>query len=338
MPARSPEAGRHDSGGPAFPSRLFRAAKRKNTLVVLGIDPVYKRIPAHLQDAAESKYASQIKAQAYAIEAFSKLTIEACAAHVCAVKFQVAFFEVLGSAGFKVLEGLLRLARRKRLITIVDCKRGDIGTTSEAYAQAYFGRIEDGKLVDPPLACDAITVNPYLGTDAFDAFRPYFAFGKGIFVLTKTSNPSAKDLQDRLVVETDAPRMPVHQVVGEMAKRWGADYVDKTRYSSVGAVVGATQVVDARLLRAMLPNQIFLVPGMGTQGGKLAECTAFLDRKGAGAIFNFSRDIIYAFENDEALLPDGRGFEASAVSAAERLKDAINGYISGAGALPAAQT
>jgi len=338
MPARSPNAGRHDAGGPAFPSRLLRAARRKSSLVLLGIDPVYKRIPAYLREAAESKYTSQIKAQALAIDAFSKLTIEACAAHVCAVKLQVAFFEVLGSTGFKVLEGLLKLARRRRLIAIVDCKRGDIGTTSEAYAQAYFGRIEDGKLIDPPLACDAITVNPYLGTDTFDAFRPYFAFGKGVFVLVKTSNPSAMDVQDKLVVETDAPRMPVHRVVAEMAKGWGADYVDKTRYSSVGAVVGATQVADARLLRAMLPNQIFLVPGMGTQGGKLAECTAFLDRKGTGAMFNFSRDIIYAFEADKSVPPDGKGFETAAAAAAERLKTEINGYIAGAGSQSVAQT
>jgi orotidine-5'-phosphate decarboxylase len=314
----------------------MRAAKRRDSLVVLGIDPVYQRIPRYLRARADAKYVSPLKAKASATYEFCDVLIRFSAPHVCAVKFQVAFFEVLGSDGIRALEKLLAKARRRGLITIVDCKRGDIGTTTEAYAQAYFGRIEDGRLVDPPLACDAVTLNPYLGTDTFDAFRPYFAFGKGVFVLVKTSNPGAKDLQDRLVAVDDAARMPVHHVVAEMVKRWGADYVDKTGYSAVGAVVGATQVADAKLLRGMLPSQILLVPGMGTQGGKLAECTTFLDGKGKGAIFNFSRDIMYAFEKHAKEDPDGVMHIVSSPDEAKRLKNEINGYIAGAGAHSAA--
>ena len=218
------------------------------------------------------------------------------------VKVQVAYYEELGVAGLDAFSKTLAYARAKGLVVIADCKRNDIGSTAAAYSRAYLRS-------DAPFECDFLTVNGYLGEDGISPFiDDCKLYGKGIFVLAKTSNPGSGQLQDKILDGKDT----LYHNMGKLIASWGGGVVGKCGYSSVGAVVGATHPSQAEELRKALPSTFFLVPGYGAQGGSSKDIRVCFDAKGGGAIVNNSRGILCAYNNPKykGLTPDKAAYEA----------------------------
>jgi orotidine-5'-phosphate decarboxylase len=291
-----------------FADRLTSAILRKNSRVVVGLDPHPQLMPPHLREDASLEHGEGIQAEAHAIMRFNEEIIEAIAEHVVAVKPQVAFYERLGSWGFLALEKTLAMAREAGLLVIVDGKRNDIGSTAAAYAEAYLG--------DGPLAGDALTVNAYLGEDGL---RPFIdrcrGSAKGLFILLRTSNPSAGDVQDLPV-----HGRPLFLHLADLIDAWSQGTEGEGAYRSVGVVVGATYAEEARQLRRRLPNLPFLVPGYGHQGGTAADVASCFNPDGTGAIVNSSRGVIFAYR--ERYGPEE--FARAAKDAARDMKVDIN--------------
>jgi orotidine-5'-phosphate decarboxylase len=251
----------------SFASRLLKAIAEKNAPCVVGLDPNLKLFPKSFQSQNQ-------------ITEFCKNIIDVVCDLVPAVKPQSAYFEQWGAKGIESLEEVLCYAKTKGLITILDVKRGDIAATSEAYARAYLER-------GAALEADAITISPYLGSDSLTPFIDIArANSKGLFVLTRTSNPGAKLFQD-LVVDGKPLFMKVAEYLNELRG------VDDSGYSDIGAVVGATWPEELKTLRTAMPHTIFLVPGYGAQGGDLASLKDAFDSQGKGAIINSSRGITF---------------------------------------------
>lgn len=258
--------------------KLIKEIIRKKSPCVIGLDPRIKDIPGFL------KKGNDVKDICKAILNFNKKIINAVKDVVPAVKPQIAFYEQYGYAGIKVFQETVNYAKKKGLMVIADVKRNDIASTAEAYAKAYLSK----KIFE----VDFITVNPYLGSDGINPFIEMCKkYGKGIFVLCKTSNPSSKEIQDKRI-----GKKYVYEVVGELINEWGKELIGKYGYSSVGAVVGATYPKQAERLRKLLKHVFFLVPGYGAQGGKARDVVACFDEKGLGAIINSSRSIIFAYK------------------------------------------
>jgi len=278
-----------------FADRLLAAIEAAGAPACVGIDPRHDRLPAALRRSDEVA----------AIEAFCLAVVEAVAGVVPAVKPQIAYFERYGSAGVAVYERVVTAARREGLIVIGDAKRNDIGSTAEAYAAGHL-LCDDGP--------DAITVNGYLGADGVAPFVAAASqTGKGIFVLVRTSNPSAGAVQD--FADASGKTLYEHlagQVAGLGAE---ADLIGQRGYSCVGAVVGATYPDEAKRLRELMPRQIFLVPGYGAQGASAADCAAAFKPDGTGAIVNASRSVIYAFAAEPYAGMDFQGAVAAAAKA-----------------------
>jgi len=293
-----------------FADRLMDAIAAKNSRVCVGIDPVYERLPGHLQPQGWFGEAEVMRA----VADFCRRILDAVAPAAAAVKFNSAFFEALGPSGRELLQQLIATALRMDLLVIADAKRGDIGSTAGLYARAVFSHY-------PPIQwrhADAVTVSPYLGSDGVLPFvEQAAAVGGGIFVLVKTSNPSSAEVQD-----LDAGGKPVYRHVAELVDGWGADRIGASGYSSVGAVVGATWPEQLVELRAAMPHTPFLVPGYGAQGGGAADVVAAFDGNGLGAIVNSSRGIIYAWADDGRY--SGEQFDRAAADAAERMRREIN--------------
>jgi orotidine-5'-phosphate decarboxylase len=210
-----------------------------------------------------------------------------CSEHVAIVKFQMAFFEALGSQGMSILEWLAGRAIQSGLIVVFDGKRNDIGNTASAYARAYLSRTW--------WSSDALTVNPYLGEEGLTPFVDVAqANGTGIFVLVRTSNPGAGKLQDALV-----DGRPVYSIVADWVREAAERTKGESKYSPVGAVVGATAPQQLADLREQLPSSILLIPGFGAQGGTAADCAPAFDKDGLGAVVNNSRGILYAWKKPE---------------------------------------
>jgi orotidine-5'-phosphate decarboxylase len=258
---------------------------QRNSVVMVGLDPVYEKLPASLRQAAEGRGLPGFGGELWAIREFCERVIEAAGPLACCFKPQIAFFERYGSAGIAVLEEVLRGHRDH--IFVVDCKRGDIGSTSEAYAKAYF-HLEGQP--EAPLACDAVTHNPYLGRDSIDPYLPYLRADKGMFLLAKTSNPSSVDFQDLIVGD-----IPLAERVAERISVWAEECIGDCGFSSIGMVVGATYPESALVIRKAAPRCLILVPGLETQGGSLDDARHFANLHGRGAVFNFARAIIYAY-------------------------------------------
>lgn len=261
-----------------FADRLAQASRLKNSAVVLGIDP-----------QLDTPGAPGIP-PGYTLTRFCCEIVEACARSAIAVKPQLAFYEARGLDGMQAFCEVVKTARRLGLITIADAKRGDIGTTSAAYAEAFLG--------DGDFNCDAVTVNPYQGSDALAPFIAKVKNGRGVFVLVRTSNPSSGEFQDR-----NAPDRPIWESVAARVHSWGCDYVGACGLSSVGAVVGATYPVQARRARELMPAATILVPGYGTQGGTAADAIASAREDGTGFIVNASRSLMYAYRKEEGAKP-----------------------------------
>lgn len=296
-----PQGASGGNGGPAgagahFADRLARAIEEKGSCLVVGIDPVLDRLPGEVRSIAGSAGSdprgwSTVRAAA-ALGLFSGEVIRAVAPSAVCVKPNTAFFERYGPPGWEALQETCRRAKGAGLLVIVDGKRGDLESTAEAYADAFLGDLPDTL---GPFA-DAITVNPYLGTDGI---RPFLKRArdsrKGIFVLVRTSNPSASEIQD-----LESGGRPIYRRVAELVDRWGADLMGECGLSAVGAVVGATAPRQAAEIRSALGRSFFLVPGYGAQGAGAEEIRPHFLPGGRGVVVNSSRSVIFAYEKDRS--------------------------------------
>lgn len=301
-----------------FGDQLVAAIEKKGTPICVGLDPRLADIPSFLKDAKVKEFGSTFSAAAESIITFNKGIIDAVCDVVPIVKPQIAFYEQYGLAGMHAFEETVKYARGKGLLVIADAKRNDIGSTAEAYARAFLGRVDVFGEEVSAIDADAITVTPYLG---YDGIKPFIEqchlHGKGIFVLVKTSNPSSGDFQD-LGVMHNGKESPLFQIVGQLVDSWGADLVGESGFSSVGAVVGATYPEQAKVLRKLMPQTIFLVPGYGAQGGSAKDVAPCFTKDGRGAIVNSSREIIFAWKKSEKF--GEKGYADAARAAVEKMK------------------
>ncbi len=277
-----------------FADRLVEVSRAKKSVAILGVDPQL--------DSAE---APGVPA-GYTITRFCCEIIEACEKSIVAVKPQLAFFEARGLDGMRALAEVLRFARGRGLVTIADAKRGDIGSTSAAYAEAFLGGGD--------FAADAITINPYLGADAIMPFVNRIRTGHGVLVLVKNSNPSSGEFQD-----LEASGKPLWEAVAGRVRGWGDDFIGTSGFSSIGAVVGATYPKHLKRARELMPNAIILVPGYGTQGGTAEDAAMAARGSDPGIIVNSSRGLMYAFLKKAGATPG-----AAASAAAESMRLALN--------------
>ncbi len=273
---------------------LIEKIKKTENPTVVGLDPRYSFIPSFIKRRCIEEYGKTPKAVAQSFWEFNKALIDAVYDLVPAVKPQIAMYEMLGTDGIECFIKTCDYASEKGLVVIGDIKRGDIASTAEAYSDGHIGMIDVEGVKSHVFKEDFITINPYLG---WDSVEPYMAncknYGKGLFVLVKTSNPNSGQLQD-----LDVGGKPLYQKVGELVDEWGRGLVGESGYSSVGAVVGATHPEQAKALRKIMPNTFFLVPGYGAQGGKAEDLAVCFNKDGLGAIINSSRGIIAAYTKD----------------------------------------
>ena len=258
-------------------------------------------LPEELKEKAFREYGETLEGAAEAIWQFNKAIIDATYDLIPAVKPQIAMYEMYGIEGLKAFAKTVAYCREKGLIVIGDVKRGDIGSTSAAYAAAHLGEVTVGSQTVAPFGEDICTVNPYLGSDGVQPFiKECAAHSKGIFVLVKTSNPSSGEFQDRLAADDDGQTRPLYELVGKKVDEWASDpaLIGKSGYSEVGAVVGATYPQMGETLRRIMPKSYILVPGYGAQGGTGKDLVPFFDKDGLGAIVNSSRGIIAAYKKE----------------------------------------
>ena len=276
-----------------FADRLLAAIAQKKTPLIVGLDPVYPNLPAAITQHRELNDAEDVEAGVDAILEFCTRVLKIVAPHVPAVKINSAFFEQYYWYGCEAFHAVVQEAAAHGLIVIDDAKRGDIGNSSERYAAATLSDPQFASL-DDTVGPDAVTVNPYMGQDSVAPFiRTAQEFNKGLFVLVRTSNPGAAEIQDMLLQDGT----PLYQHVGKLVANWGEAMMGEYGYSAVGAVVGATNPEQLSLLRQQLPHTLFLVPGYGAQGATAADVAKAFKSDGTGAIINSSRAIIYAHQD-----------------------------------------
>lgn len=274
---------------------LVEKIKKTEAPIVVGLDPMMKFVPEHIQKAAFAQYGETLEGAAEAIWQYNKGIVDAIYDLVPAVKPQIAMYEQFGIPGLVAFKKTVDYCKEKGLVVIGDIKRGDIGSTSTAYAVGHLGKVQVGANSFYGFDEDFVTVNPYLGTDGVKPFVDICKEEKkGIFVLVKTSNPSSGEFQDQVLTETGKP---LYERVGAMVDSWGADAMGDS-YSYVGAVVGATYPEMGKVLRDIMPKAYILVPGYGAQGGKGKDLVHFFNKDGLGAIVNSSRGIIAAYQQD----------------------------------------
>ena len=313
-----------------FADRLIAQVIAKKSHVVVGLDPRWGAMPPQLQ-AIASKYNEALSPQAAALafHQFGREIIDAVSDVAVAIKLQVAFYEQYGPWGMHALVQTVKYAREQGLLVIADAKRGDIGSTAQAYAQAYLGGLAPVNEPGWSLQADAVTVNAYLGSDGLEPFlQAAQATASGIFALVKTSNPSSGELQDQRL----ASEQPVYELMAKMVHDWGQPLRGEKGYSSLGAVVGATYPAEAGTLRQLMPQSLFLVPGYGAQGGDAQDVLPAFNEDGLGALISSSRAIIFAYQKDAQY--GARQFGAAAHAAAVTMRDAINLALAQAGKLP----
>ena len=274
--------------------KLINNIVAKDAPIVVGLDPTLKFIPENLLKESYEEFGANLKGVSEAIWKFNKAIIDSTYDLIPAVKPQIAMYEQFGLPGVEVFKRTVDYCKEKGLIVIGDVKRGDIGSTSTAYAIGHLGTVEIEGKTFLPFDEDFATVNPYLGTDGVKPFVDICnANDRGIFVLVKTSNPSSGEFQDRII-----DGKPLYEHVADKVNEWGAASMDGN-YSNVGAVVGATYPEQGKILREKMPNVFILVPGYGAQGGKGADLVHFFNKDGLGAIINSSRGIIAAYQNEK---------------------------------------
>ncbi len=301
--------------------KLINEIEKKNAPVVAGLDPTLSMIPKSITDISYEEHGETLEGAADAVLRFNMKIVDSIYDLIPAVKPQIAMYEQLGIPGLIAFQKTVSYCKEKGLIVIGDVKRGDIGSTSKAYATAHLGKVDVGNNSYTPFEEDFATVNPYLGTDGVKPFIDVCNENdKGIFVLVKTSNPSSGEFQDR---EIDGKSLYEH--VADKVNEWGSLSMDGA-YSNVGAVVGATYPEMGAALRKVMPHAYILVPGYGAQGGKAEDLKAFFNPDGLGAIVNSSRGIIAAWQNEKYASFGGENFaDASRQAVIDMIED-INKY------------
>ena len=275
-------------------NKLVAKIQKTEAPIVVGLDPMMKFVPAHIQKAAFDEYGETLKGAAEAIWQYNKQIVDAIYDLVPAVKPQIAMYEQFGIEGMIAFKKTVDYCKEKDLVVIGDIKRGDIGSTSEAYAVGHLGKVQVGSNSFYGFDEDFATVNPYLGSDGVKPFMKVCGEEKkGIFVLVKTSNPSSGEFQDRLV-----DGKPLYEIVGAQVDAWGSELMGDN-YSYVGAVVGATYPEMGKVLRDIMPKAYILVPGYGAQGSIGKDLVHLFNKDGLGAIVNSSRGIIAAYQQEQ---------------------------------------
>lgn len=275
-------------------NKLVDKIKKTNAPVAVGLDPMLSYVPEHIQKKAFDEFGETLEGAAEAIWQYNKGIIDTTYDLIPAVKPQIAMYEQFGVPGLQAFKKTVDYAKEKDLVVIGDVKRGDIGSTSAAYAVGHLGKVQVGSKKYSLFDEDFATVNPYLGTDGIKPFVDVCKEeNKGLFILVKTSNPSSGEFQDRLI-----DGRPLYEWVGEQVAKWGEDHMGND-YSYIGAVVGATYPEMGKVLRKVMPKSYILVPGYGAQGGTAEGLKPYFNEDGLGAIVNSSRGIICAYKQDK---------------------------------------
>lgn len=302
--------------------KLITKIKATDAPIVVGLDPMLSYIPNYIKEAAFKEFGETLEGAAEAVWQYNKGIVDATFDLIPAVKPQVAMYEQFGIPGMMAFHKTVQYCKEKGLIVIGDIKRGDIGSTSAAYATGHIGKVTIGSNTYEPFGEDFVTVNPYLGTDGIKPFVDVCKENdKGLFILVKTSNPSSGEFQDRLI-----DGRPLYEHMGEKVAEWGADCMSGD-YSNAGAVVGATYPEQGKVLRKLMPKTFILVPGYGAQGGKGKDLAYFFNEDGLGAIVNSSRGIIAAYKQEAYAKFGENGYADAARQAVLDMKADINGAI-----------
>jgi orotidine-5'-phosphate decarboxylase len=298
--------------------KLIANIKKTEAPIVVGLDPMLSYIPAPVLKKAYGEFGETLEGAGEAVWQYNKRLIDATFDLIPAVKPQIAMYEQFGIPGLQAFVKTVNYAKEKGLVVIGDVKRGDIGSTSAAYADAHLGKVTVGGSRFEAFGEDFATVNPYLGTDGIEPFlKVCREEDKGVFILVKTSNPSSGEFQDRII-----EGRPLYEWVGEKVAAWGETCMDG-EYSNVGAVVGATYPEMGKILRKIMPKSYILVPGYGAQGGKGADLVHFFNEDGLGAIVNSSRGIIAAYKQEKYASYGEEHFEDAARAAVLDMKEDI---------------
>lgn len=298
-----------------YRENLNKAIQDKNSRLCVGLDPKWQLLP-NVQDISPSE-----KALANALFDFNKLIIDTVAEFSACVKPQVAYYEMLGAAGYAAYERTIAYAQQQGLLVVGDAKRGDIGTTSAAYAEGHLADELKGIFKTPVkrIAADALTVNPFLGSDGVKPFiETAKANNKGLYVLLKTSNPSSSELQD---LKVDGK--PLYQHLATLFAQWQNDH----DFDSLGAVVGATHPDELKAIRSWLPKSPLLIPGYGAQGGKASDLSVAFNDGGLDAVINSSRGVIYAWRDKGIDEGDSNSIAEHIRNAAREARDDINSAV-----------
>ncbi len=302
-------------------NKLVAEIKKKDAPVVVGLDPMLGYVPEHLTKKAFEEFGETLEGAAEAIWQYNKGIVDAVYDLIPAVKPQIAMYEQFGIPGMTAFKKTVDYCKEKGLVVIGDIKRGDIGSTSTAYAVGHLGKVTVGSKQYYGFDEDFVTVNPYLGSDGVNPFIDVCKEEKkGIFVLVKTSNPSSGEFQDRLI-----DGRPLYELVGEKVAEWGSQCMGDD-YSYVGCVVGATYPEMGKILRKIMPKTYILVPGYGAQGGKASDLAPYFNKDGLGAIVNSSRGIICAYKQEKyAKFGAGNYAEASRQAVIDMIRDINEG-------------
>ena len=271
--------------------KLINKIKETNNPTVIGLDPRYELLPKCVLE----KYPNTMEGVSEAIIEYNKALIDETCDVIPAVKPQIAFYEMFGIPGMKAFEETCKYAKQKGMIVIADIKRGDIGSTAQGYSNAYLGKTKIGEKEESIFDVDFVTVNPYMGTDCVKPFiEDCKKYGKGIFILVKTSNPSSGELQDVKLENGEE----VYVKVAKLVEEWGKELRGEYGYSSIAAVVGATYPKQLKEIREIAPHTYFLIPGYGAQGGKAEDIALGFDKNGLGGIVNASRSLMCAYKSE----------------------------------------
>lgn len=274
-------------------NKLVKKIQETNAPIVVGLDPMLNYIPEQVQKKAFAELGETLEGAAEAIWQFNKEIVDHTYDLIPAVKPQIAMYEQFGIPGLQAFKKTVDYCKEKGLVVIGDIKRGDIGSTSAAYAIGHLGKVTVGSHAYAPFDEDFATVNPYLGSDGVNPFIDVCKEeNKGIFILVKTSNPSSGEVQDRLI-----DGRPLYEIIGEQVAKLAETHMGDD-YSYIGAVVGATYPEMGKVLRKIMPKSYILVPGYGAQGGQGKDLVHFFNEDGLGAIVNSSRGIIAAYKQE----------------------------------------
>ena len=307
-------------------NKLINKIQKTKAPIVVGLDPMLSYVPEHIQKKAFAEYGETLEGAAEAIWQFNKEIVDKTYDLIPAVKPQIAMYEQFGIEGLKAYKKTVDYCKSKDLVVIGDIKRGDIGSTSAAYAVGHLGKVQVGSKTYAGFDEDFATVNPYLGSDGVKPFIDVCKQeNKGLFILVKTSNPSSGEFQDQKI-----DGKPLYELVGEKVAQWGEEHMGESGYSYIGSVVGATYPEQGEILRKVMPKSFILVPGYGAQGGKGKDLVHFFNEDGLGAIVNSSRGIIAAYKQEAYAKFGAENFGDASRAAVEAMIADIQGALTAA--------